>query len=128
MLELIILVFVFWLGYKAGQIVLSYQLRDIIRKEAIQKGLDVDEEFNIRVKDNTPKVSKLWVEKIHDILYLYEDDKQTFVCQGKTLDELATFALKYKNIKYASVVSGDVYAFVDGSVKSSKDVLKEVLQ
>ena len=56
MLELIILVFVFWLGYQAGQMVLSYQLRDIIRKEAIQNGIDVDEEFNIKVKDNTPKV------------------------------------------------------------------------
>ena len=125
MLELIILVFVFWLGYQAGQMVLSYQLRDIIRKEAIQNGIDVDEEFNIKVKDNTPKVSKLWVEKIHDILYLYEDDKQTFICQGSTIEELATLAFKYKKIKYASVIlNEEVYAFVDGTAKPASEILK----
>ena len=125
MLELIILVFVFWLGYQVGQIVLSYQLRDIIRKEAIRNGLDVDREFNIKVKNDASKVSKLWVEKIHDILYLYEDDKQTFICQGSTIEELATLALKYKNIKYASVINGDdVYAFINGDVKLAKEILQ----
>jgi hypothetical protein len=124
MLELIIVAFIFWLGYNVGQMVLSWQLRDIIRKEAIQNGMKVDSEYNI-IKEENPKVCKLWAEKIHDILYLYEDDKQTFVCQGSTVQDLASLALKYKNIKYASViVNEEVYAFVDGVAKPASEVLK----
>ena len=78
MLELILIAFVFWLGYQVGQMVLSWQLRDIIRKEARKEGINVDDEYNI-IEDKKPKVEKLWVEKIHDVLYLYKDDKQTFI-------------------------------------------------
>ena len=124
MLELIIVAFIFWLGYQVGQMVLSWQLRHIVRKEAIEAGIKVDREYNI-IEDKKPKVEKLWVEKIHDVLYLYKDDKQTFICQANTLEELATLALKYKNIKYASVMNGDdVFAFVDGNVKTASEILK----
>lgn len=125
MLELIIIVFIFWLGYNAGQIVLSWQMRDLIVKEARKEGIHVDDEYNIiENKNDKPKVSKLWIEKVHDILYLY-DTEDTFICQATTLEELATLALKYKDIKYASVLNGDdVYAFVNGTVKSSNEILK----
>lgn len=124
MLELLIIAFIFWLGYNAGQMVLSWQLRDIIRAEARKEGINVDNEYNI-VEDVKPKVQKLWVEKIHNILYLYEDDKQTFICQANTLEELATLAQKYKNVKYAAVnFGGEIYAFVNGVVKTDKEVLK----
>jgi hypothetical protein len=116
---------VFWAGYNIGQIVLSWHLRDVIRKEAISQGINVDSEFNIKPKNDKPKVSKLWIEKVHDIMYLYDKDTDDFVCQANTLEELATLALKYKNIKYASVMNGDdVFAFVDGSVKSAKEILE----
>lgn len=125
MLELIIIAFIFWLGYNAGQMVLSWQLRDIIRREARENGINVDSEYNIiESTDEKPKVIKLWIEKIHDIMYLY-DTEDTFICQANTLEELATLALKYKDIKYASVLNGDdVYAFINGTVKSSKEILK----
>ncbi len=123
MLELIIIAFAFWLGYQLGQMVLSWQLRDIIRNEARKEGINVDDEYNI-IEEEKPKVIKLWVEKVHDILYLY-DTEDTFICQASTLEELATLALKYKNIKYASVLNGeDIFAFINGSVKSSKEILK----
>ncbi len=123
MLELIVIAFIFWLGYNVGQMVLSWRLRDIIRSEAKKEGIKVDGEYNI-VREEKPKVIKLWVEKVHDILYLY-DTEDTFICQGNTIEELATLALKYKNIKYASVLNGeDVFAFVDGSVKTAKEILK----
>ena len=125
MLELLILVFVAWVGYNAGVSVTAWRLRDIIIKEARKEGIRVDDEYNvIDVEDEKPKVCKLWVEKIHDIMYLY-DTEDTFICQANTLEELATLALKYKDIKYASVLNGDdVYAFVNGTVKSSKEILK----
>lgn len=124
MLELIIIAFIFWLGYNAGQMVLSWQLRDIIRAEARKEGIKVDDEYNV-TGDNKPKVAQLIVEKTNDILYLYERDTDDFVCQGSTLAELATLAQKYKNIKYAAVmIDEEIYAFVDGVVKTEKEVLK----
>lgn len=124
MLELIIIAFIFWLGYNAGQMVLSWQLRDVIRREAREKGINVDDNFNIIESKEKPKVSKLWVEKVHDIMYLYDIENE-FICQASTLEELAKLALKYKNIKYASVMNGDdIFAFVDGNVKSAKEILK----
>ena len=48
----------------------------------------------------------------------YERDKDRFICQAKTLEELATLSLKYENVKYAAVLHGDnVVAFVNGEVK-----------
>ena len=126
MLELIIVAFIFWLGYQVGQMVLSWQLRDIIRKEARKEGLKIDGEYNIiEPKDEKPNVFQLFVEKSNDILYLYEREKDTFICQASTMEELAKLSLKYKNIKYALVLNGeDVFAFIDGTVKTSKEILK----
>jgi hypothetical protein len=124
MLELIIIAFIFWLGYNLGQMVLSWQLRDIIRNEARKEGLKVDDEYNV-IEDKKPKVAQLIIEKVNNILYLYERDTDDFVCQGSTLEELATLAQKYKNIKYAAVmIDEEIYAFVDGKVKTEKEIIK----
>lgn len=119
MIELIIIAFIFWLGYQVGQMVLSWQLRDIIVKEARKEGLRVDSEYNIiEPEDEKPNVFQLFVEKSNDILYLYEREKDTFICQASTMEELASLSLKYKNIKYAAVLHGnEVVAFVNGEVK-----------
>jgi sulfur relay (sulfurtransferase) DsrF/TusC family protein len=125
MIELLIIVFVAYTAYNIGVSVTAWRLKDIIIKEARKEGIIVDDEYNIvDTEDNKPKVSKLWIEKVHDILYLY-DTEDTFICQASTMEELATLALKYKDIKYASVLNGDdVYAFVNGNVKSSNEILK----
>ena len=120
MIELIIIGFVFWLGYQVGLSVMSFNLRHLIYQEAKRRGLinDVD-------KTDSLDVSQLVIEKANNILYLYERDTYNFICQGSTLDELATLAQKYKNIKYAAVLNGEeVYAFVNGSVKTDQEVLK----
>jgi hypothetical protein len=118
MLDLILIVFVFWLGYNVGQMVLSWQLRDIIRAEARKEGIKVRDDYTIQDDDDTPDVSKLYIEREQDTMYLYDHDKKAFVCQAKTHDELAKLALEYKNIKYAAVLDGEhTYMFVDGGVK-----------
>jgi hypothetical protein len=56
---------------------------------------------------------------------LYNREDKTFLCQAKSLDELATLSMKYNNVKYAAVMIGEeIYAFVDGKVKSEKEVIK----
>ncbi len=120
MLELIILGLAFWLGYQTGVHTLAWRLRDLLRDAAIKEGIKVDQDFNI-LEDNQPtkpNVFKLVVEKQNDTLYLYDHKDNTFVCQGSTINELAELAIKYKNIKYASVLHGEeVVAFIDGKVK-----------
>lgn len=121
MLELIILGFVFYVGYNLGQIVLSWQLRHLIVREARKEGIKVDNEYNI-IEDpvDKPNVHKLVVEKTNNMLYLYDHEENSFVCQASTMEELASLAKQYKNIKYAAVmdVDGDsIYTFVDGKVK-----------
>jgi hypothetical protein len=125
MLEIIILCIVFWLGYQLGLFIMSYRLRDLIYQEAKRRGLTKGSDDDLFEEPAVPTVSQLIVEKANNILYLYERDTDNFICQGSTLEELATLAEKYKNIKYAAVMQDDkIWAFVDGAVKSEKEVLK----
>ena len=120
MLELIILAFVFYLGYNLGQIVLSWHLRDIIVREARKDGIRVDSDYNIIESDEDvkPNVFQLFVESVNDILYLYDRDQNVFICQAKSMEELAELSLKNNNIKYAAVLHGEqVIAFTNGKVK-----------
>ena len=122
MLELIIVGFIFWFGYQVRMPDTAYRLRDLVYKEAKRRGLlkQADQELEEELT-----VVQLFVEKANNTLYLYDKDDNTFVCQGSTLEELATLAKKYKNIKYAAVmIDKEIYAFVDGTVKSEKEVLR----
>lgn len=67
---------------------------------------------------NKPHVFKLFIEEEHDNLYLYEYEKNEFVCQAKTVTELATLAKEYNKITYAAVLyKEDCIMFVNGTVK-----------
>ena len=122
MLEIIIFVFVFWIGYQVGMSVTAYRLRHLIYKEAKRVGLvkEIDPEL-----EEDPIVEQLYIEKTNDTLYLYNREDKTFLCQAKSLDDLAILAKKYNNIKYAAVMIGEeIYAFVDGKVKAEKEIIK----
>lgn len=119
MLELIIFGLGFWLGYQIGIAILSYKLRHLLYKEAKKQGIVIPYENNVLEEEQLPSVSQLMVEKSNNILYLYNREDETFVCQGSTLEELAVLAKEYKNIKYAAVLhDDDVVAFVDGKIKT----------
>ena len=122
MLEIIIIGFIFWLGYQVGVSVTAYRLRYLVYREAKRRGLVKEIDLDLEEKLT---VMQLFVEKANNTLYLYDKYDNTFVCQGSTLEELATLAKKYKNIDYASVmIDKEIYAFVDGTVKSEQEVLK----
>jgi hypothetical protein len=122
MLEIIILGFVFWMGYEIGLSVTAYRLRHLIYKEAKRVGLDKEIYPDL---EEDPIVEQLYIEKTNDILYLYNREDKSFLCQAKSLEELATLANKYNNVKYAAVMIGEeIYAFVDGKVKTEKEIIK----
>jgi len=117
MIELILVVCIFALGYVAGQMVFAWKIRDIIYKEATAAGIDVQSRLS---GVQQIEVEKLIIEESNNMLYLYEYDTDNFVCQAKTIDELATLANRYKNIKYAAVAQGEtMHMFVEGKVKKA---------
>jgi hypothetical protein len=121
MLEIIVLGFVFWMGYEIGMSVTAYRLRHLVYKEAKRVGLLKE----VELAEEETIVEQLYIEKTNDILYLYNREDKSFVCQAKSLDELATLAMKYNNVKYAAVMIGEeIYAFVDGKVKTEKEIIK----
>lgn len=120
MSDLLIFILGGFLGYHLGKMILAWRLKDILIKEALKEGIDIsmleDEEFN------TPTVNQLFIERVNNVLYLYDKDAGSFVCQGSTIEELAKLANQYKNIKYASVMdehTNDIVAFVDGRVENN---------
>lgn len=118
MLDVIFLIFVFWIGYEIGIHVTAYRLRHLVYKEAQRVGL-------LKEIEEKPLVEQLYVETTNDILYLYNREDKSFLCQAQTLEELATLAKKYNNVKYAAVMIGEeIYAFVDGKVKSEEEIIK----
>jgi hypothetical protein len=123
MFEFLIFVIVAVIGYNIGLAVTAYRLRYLIHKEARRLGLDNSDDISV-YDEADPEVVQCVVEKANDTLYLYHKDN-SFICQGKTLDELAKLAKQYKNIKYAAVIHNeDTYGFVDGIVKTYSEIVK----
>lgn len=114
MFEILILLVVFGIGFYVGETTFAWRIRHLIYKEAKDRGIVIE-------VDDKPNVAKLFIEKSNDVLYLYDYEANTFVCQGTTIDELASLAQKYKNIQYAVVAHGDdMLMFVDGAVKEKE--------
>jgi len=117
MIEILILLVVFGVGFFMGEASLAWRIRDIVYKEAKAQGINIDADLT----DNKPNVAKLFIEKSNNTMYLYDYEANTFLCQGKSIDELASLAQKYNNIKYAVVADGDdMLMFVDGAVKEKE--------
>jgi len=116
MFEILILLVVFGVGFYVGESIFAYRIRHLIYKEAKAQGIIID-----LYEGNKPTIDKLFVECTDDMMYLYEYEANTFICQGKTLGELARLAQKYKNIKYAVVEHNkQMLVFVDGIVKEKE--------
>lgn len=119
MLDILLLIGIFWCGIIAGQHIMAWKLRYILLDAARRDGFKVTDDFQME-DPNTIKVAKLYVEKSNDTLYLYNYDNEEFVCQANTIEELANLALQYKNIKHAAVIDGEnAFVFIDGTVKHS---------
>jgi hypothetical protein len=119
MFELLIFIVGLYIGYHVGYSVLVWRIKDILIKEAKSEGLDVSM-FEEQKPTNT--VSQLFVERANNVLYLYDKEANSFICQASTLEDLARLAKEYKNIKYAAVMDEQadiVVAFVDGRVEAN---------
>jgi hypothetical protein len=108
-MDVILYLVVFYLGCKFGEITFAFRIRHQLLK--------LESEENELIETRT-EIKKLVTEKVDNSILLYEVGTHTFICQGSTLDELATLSKSYKNIKIAAVHHNDEFVwFVDGTVK-----------
>ena len=111
-MEILLLIVGLVIGYLAGEFYCLFRMRHIIIDVAAKEGIYLDDE--IESKGKVIEVHKLRIQTINDILYLYTD-KEDFICQAKSVEELASLSQQYKNIKYAAVIHDDkVFTFVNG--------------
>jgi hypothetical protein len=112
MFEIFILLVVFIVGFLVGEFSVLFRMHKVVISM-------IDSESDKSDKKEETELHKLFVEDVDDVLYLYNDGDRAFICQAKTMDELAKLSQEYKNIKYAAVVHDNkVFAFVDGIVKN----------
>jgi len=117
-MEILLLIVGLVVGYLIGEFYCLYRMRHIIMDVAAKEGINIEAELDKieKAKQAVTEVYRLRIQKINDILYLYTDEED-FICQAKTIEELATLSQQYKNIKYAAVIHDDkVFTFINGVV------------
>lgn len=99
--------YVFALGFFIG----SMWMKNRIKKELIEHGI-------IKYKDSkSEKVTKLITEIHHNVIYVFEKGTDTFVCQGRSIDELAKKIFKQNQIHIAIVEhDSSILMFIEGKV------------
>lgn len=113
------LIMIFYAGFALGKIHTFLFISSLLKKVAKEQGIDIESELRkAKERDtspDTPTVYKLDIEKHGDILYLFDVESNSFICQGKTIEELCDLAKQHKNVLYAAVRHGDkVFRFKDG--------------
>jgi hypothetical protein len=127
-MDLFDFIIILGIGYFIGKFHTLLTLRSAIKELAEREGLDFDAEMRAleRARKGEEEVKielvhKLKVEKIGEILYLYDEDDD-FVCQASSLEDLAMQAKEYKQIILAAVLYNDkTFMFVNGNSKEFKD-------
>lgn len=118
-MDAIIFILVFFaLGFFAGETYTLYKLSKLLHKIAKSAGIDLESEIR-QIKeeqeDVKPKVPRLIAETHNDMLYLFDKENDTFICQAKTMSELASIAKEQNKIIAAVVLHGNkVFAFHNG--------------
>jgi len=105
-MTLLDIILILALGWVMGEFFTVYKLRKNLRTYFI-----IEEEIK------RPNVYKLETELVDDIILLYDRETHDFICQGKSLEQLAQLSREYKKIEYATVKHGDYFvAFIEGKV------------
>jgi hypothetical protein len=102
------LLVIFLLGAYCGTRYTLYRLHKALE----EAGVDFEEEVEV------VKVKKYFIEKINELLYLYEHTSNIFIGQGKSLEELALIAKDKAEIAGVSY-NEEVVWFVNGEVKTT---------
>lgn len=122
-----ILLWVF-IGYKLGCWYTTHRLVTSLRIASKKLNIDIDAEMD-RLKAETLRekydVFCLETEMIDGVIFAYEQDTHDFICQGKTIEEIARLAKEYRNINIATLVhkaTNTIFLFEDGVIKQQETI------
>lgn len=126
MFEFLFLVQVFFLGWFCHSFYLAYKLRKIIKRIAEENDLTLEQINSIidntQQGDNKVKVVSapiLFTESAENTIMLYSKETGTFMCQAKTVEDLADNLYKFNKVKFALIQHGnEEFWFVEGKVKN----------
>jgi len=123
-MELLDLLLAFSIGWYAGQMYLSWQIKKKMDKVCESLGIDINK-YNLEditeIKVN--RVPNMFTEYEGNSVYLYNKDNGNFVCQGNTLEDLA----RTVNKEYTAAIVFDKeqkIIFHDGKIQPFKDESK----
>lgn len=113
---------VFYFGYILAQAITAYRIRKVLQKLARDQGIDLDNELEkiVEQQENVKVLKVLNLEtEIHgDMIYLWDNENNNFICQAKSIEELARLAKEHRNVIGAIVKHGNkVFFFHDGNIK-----------
>jgi hypothetical protein len=116
LLDLIFIFIIFGCGYALGEFVAVYRVHKFLIRISKKAGIDLEKEVDNDI-DSVSSVPKLTTEIVNDIIYLYEHEDNTFVCQGKSMEELAKVSHQFNKIENAIVLHKEsIFIFSNGTV------------
>ena len=125
MLDFLILIQFFILGWVGHSFYMAYKMRKLFKQIAEENGLSLNElSATLEKSMNNPqvkvtKVPNLFTEAIDNSIMLYNKDTGTFMGQASTVEALAEQLYKFNKIKFALVNhDSKQFWFVEGKVKN----------
>lgn len=110
-MEMIDLGIMFLIGFVLGEVYLAFRLRKVL-ESMVEAALEEEAE-----EESLVEVYKLKTESTNDSILLYNDQDQ-FICQGKTIEELAILSKENYGISFAAVMHhGKIVMFMNGAVR-----------
>jgi hypothetical protein len=110
-MDIIIYISIFALGWIIGNQFLLIKLRRAFLAEAERRGIDLE---SLEEDDEEEEVPTFFTELDNGVIYVYNKKNNAFICQGSTLDEVASRC----SVKVAKVLHDkSVLVFVNGKVK-----------
>lgn len=100
----------FWLGYRYALTSIAYKFYQLAK----QHGIKLEEEE----KPQMTRFPDCNLEIHNEVMYLFEKNTDTFLCQGNTFEELATKLKNHQGITTAKITvdNKNIY-LINGEVK-----------
>jgi uncharacterized protein YneF (UPF0154 family) len=103
---------IFTLGWLVGTNLLKFKMYRIMMKV-----MKENPELNTVIKEPLLDIALLQTEHHNNNIFVYKVDTECFLCQGSSIEEVATKVKELCNINAAQVIhNGEYLLFVDGKI------------
>lgn len=108
---------VFVVGFFLGMRFMGYSIKYALKSIAEKNGIPFNE-----VTDPQETIPIFVTEPHENTILLYDKLTNKFICQGVSLEDLASKVVEYKHITLAAVSHNkEVFWFINGKVRTSEE-------